>query len=234
MRTIARCLPGALPALVVATLALAPIRAAAYVQPPDYRRQGNASEVADPQNTTNDAVRFVTDASATGFASVTRDLRNKNLTIADLTNLVSTKYFFVDRTCAGGSPRFQLLIDRDGNHHPDGNAFGYLGEQAFGGNCPSGRWVYQDMANLASTVPNWDLSQFGGGMTNTWAQVVEFFTTTFPDHRVLACGLFDDSGSFAPGAVGTAYYDDVQCHDRVLEDQVDARPGTNTPFNLFP
>jgi len=145
-----------------------------------------------------------------------------------MTNMISVKYFFVGRTCVGGSPRFQLAIDTDGDRIANGNAFGYLGEQDFGGGCPADRWVHQDMANLASTAGNWDLSQFGGPFSATWAEVIAFFAEQTT--QVLACGLFDDSGSFAEGARGIAYYDNVQCHDRALEDHQDVRPGTNAPF----
>jgi hypothetical protein len=42
--------------------------------------------------------------------------------------------------------------------------------------------------------------------------------------------VFDDSGSFAPTSLGVVYLDNVQCHDRVLEDHQDVAPGLNDPF----
>jgi hypothetical protein len=206
--------------------ALMPVGANAYVQTPIFRSQGNVTEVADPQNATNDVIRF--NSTETGFSSVTRDLRAKELQVEDMTNMIAVKYFFVDRTCAGGSPRFQLNIDTgDGTVH---NAFGYFGNTAFGGGCVPNTWVYEDLANLATTGATWDLTQFGGGFTNTWAQVVQFFATFYPNNSVRACGVFDDSGSFAPTSLGVVYLDNVQCHDRVLEDHQDVAPGLNNPF----
>ena len=223
-RTVSRA--GALVLAIALMLSLTPIGASAYVQPPIFRSQGTATEVADPGNPGNDVVKFVTDATPTGFASVTRDLRAKNLQVQDLTNMLSVKYFFVDRTCYGGSPRFQLNIKTgDGRVR---NAWGYFGNKAWGGDCAQGKWVTEDLANPVTTGATWDLSSFGGPMTNTWPQVVDFFAA-FPNHEVQACGVFDDSGWAAPAA-GTVYLDNIQCHDRVLEDHQDVSPGTNAPF----
>ena len=76
----------------------------------------------------------------------------------------------------------------------------------------------------------WDASQFGGGQAMTWADFVTFMQTIHPNHQVRACGVFDDSGTFLEDAEGTVYLDNVQCHDRVLEDHIDVSPGTNDPF----
>ena len=81
--------------------------------------------------------------------------------------------------------------------------FGYVGTGAFGGGCPTDQWTYQDL----SQGPQWDLSQFGKGYDNTWAQVVAYFDTTYPNHRVLEGFLDDDSSSFFAGDAGCAYYD---------------------------
>ena len=220
----------ALVALAAVTPSLIPTGADAYVNTPIFRSQGQATEAADPQNPDNDVIKFTTNSSATGFASVTRDLRAKNLKIADMTNTVSVKYFVVSpRLCIGGSPRFQLNIDTQGNGSFVRNAWGYFGNKAFGGDCPSDMWVYEDLANPANPAKMWDLSSLGGGMTMSWAEVVAFVNTQYPNHKLRACGVFDDSG-WAAGGVGTVYLDNVQCHDRVLEDHLDVSPGTNDPF----
>jgi hypothetical protein len=72
------------------------------------------------------------------------------------------KYYFPARTCAGGSPRFQLAIDTDGDSSSNGNAFGYVGHVGFGGGCITGAW---DFVDLTDAVPSrWDLTQFGLGL----------------------------------------------------------------------
>ena len=47
---------------------------------------------------------------------------NPGVKISTLTNQLQLKYFFPARTCAGGSPRFQLAIDTDGDGVSNGNA----------------------------------------------------------------------------------------------------------------
>jgi hypothetical protein len=177
----------------------------------------------DPQNDKNHVILIeTTEDYPAGAGAIFLKIKT-HPKVADLTNLLSTKYRFEGRTCAGGSPRFQILVES--TLAPAGppfngraNVFGYLGDKAFGGGCPSGAWTFEDMTNGA---PKWELSQFGGGFTATWADVVTFFAAD-PDHRVVSCGLVDDSGSFAPDAVGVAYYDQVQCYRKTLGNHGDA------------
>jgi hypothetical protein len=86
-------------------------------------------------------------------------------------------------------------------------------------------WQFQDMANLSDPVPQWDLTQFGGPYANTWAQVVTFFDTRFPNHAVLSGGVFDDSCSFQPPSCGQAYYDLLTVENRTLENRQDTVQG---------
>jgi hypothetical protein len=208
--------------LVLAVLFALTIPVAAWADGSKFKLtnpdKANAARVdEDPENAVNDVVKIVTTAGyPKGAGAMIRTL-GRNVKVADLQNMLSAKYYFVGRTCAGGSPRFQILIESPLSPYGIGNAFGYLGDQPWGGGCPAGVWTYEDMTNATQ---KWDLSQFGGGMTMSWAQVIAFFAAD-PDHVVRACGLVDDSGSFAAGAVGTAYYDNVQCFDRILEDKRD-------------
>ena len=73
--------------------------------------------------------------------------------------------------------------------------------------------------------PQWDLSQFGQGYGNTWAQVVAYFDTTYPNHRVLEGFLDDDSSSFFAGDAGCAYYDLVSVGARTYTNHTDADGG---------
>ena len=78
---------------------------------------------------------------------------------------------------------------------------------------------------MTDTVGRWDLSQFGGPMTDTWAQVVAFFNTIYPNHVVLSGGVYDDSASFSALAAGQAYYDLVTVENRTLENREDTVQG---------
>jgi hypothetical protein len=154
-----------------------------------------------------------------------------------LTDQLELKYYLAGHTCGGGSPRFQLGIDGDGDHHftqfaggPDQNAFGYIGDKAFGGLCVSNQWVYEDMTNNA---PKWDLSQFAApcGMTCTWMQVVTYFSTIWPNHRVENAVLVDDSSAFFIAGRGCSYFDLVSSGGETLDDWSDATDGGKEPTN---
>ena len=114
---------------------------------------------------------------------------------------------------------------------------GYIGDKPFGGGCLPNQWVYEDMTN---SVPKWDLSQwttYGAGafctganaMTCTWTQMETFFSTVFPNHRVLNALLVDDSGSFFTADQGCAYFDLVSTGGRTLSDWDDTSDGGKQP-----
>lgn len=180
---------------------------------------GTAQEDVDPENRRNDVVTWDTDVTDTSFGSGVRRFVAFGTKVPWLDNQLEVKYHYVGRTCAAGSTRFQLGVDTDGDGKANGNAFGYVGDQAFGGGCPSGSWVYEDMTNDA---PKWDLSQFGGGMTNTWDQVETFFAA-FPDHQVRRIWIIDDAQSFSEDVKGCAYIDLTSGGARTITDWDDTR-----------
>jgi hypothetical protein len=174
-----------------------------------FKAFGAVSIAQDPENSTNEVLAF--DATTSTPAGVIRKL-HKGTKVAELDNQVQLKYYFVGRTCTLGTPRIQLAIDTDGDGKPDGNAFGYLGDKAFGGGCVPGQWVFEDMTDNA---PKWDLSQFGGGMTNTWDQMEAFFAA-FPNHQVITGSLVDD-----PYGLGRVYFDNVVIGNRSIDNHED-------------
>ncbi len=184
-----------------------------------FTLEGAMQDDQDPTNPSNDVVSVNTSGGAIGSATV--DVPD-GIKATDLDNQVNLMYFFVDRTCAGGSPRIQLSIDADGDGDHDGNAFGYVGNQAFGGGCPAGSWQFND---LTDDVPRWDLSQLGGSMTLTWDQMETFLAAQFPNYQVRSATLADDSGGFAPTAAGRAFYDNVTVGNCVLNDSSDTTLG---------
>jgi hypothetical protein len=180
----------------------------------------------DPQNSDNDVISLTTGSLGSNVIGVAVRNMLPGARIESLTNQISIKYYFVStRTCNGGAPRIQLLIN-PGDGTPSRNAFGYVSTTpGGGGGCVSDKWQFQDMANLDDPVPEWDLTSFGGPYANTWAQVVTFFDTTYPKHQVLSGGVFDDSCSFDPLACGKAYYDLLTVENRTLENRQDTVPG---------
>jgi len=172
----------------------------------------------DPQNATNDVISVDTTGGVIGVAY--RKLP-PGIKISALDHQINLKYFFPARTCAGGSPRIQIGIDRDGNGQFDGNAFGYVGHAPFGTGCITAEW---DVIDMTDNIGRWDLSQLGGGMTMTWDQAEAFVSTIFPNHQVLYGSLVDDSAGFASGAAGQAYYDLFTVENRTLENDQDTVP----------
>jgi len=215
----------ALPVVALAVALLLSFSVAAFAQAPGFKYQNATTESQDPQNADNDALKIVTTAVfPAGSGSITRRLLGfSGLNIEDLRNVLSLKYFFVSpRTCAGGT-RIQIEIDKnDGSTPNPRNAFGYLGDKAFGGDCAMDEWVYEDMTNSA---PKWDISQLGGGQAVTWSAVETFVITMFPNHKIRGAAFVDDSGSFAPTAIGTVYIDQLQLYNRTWGNTSDGSAG---------
>ncbi|OLC79518.1 MAG: hypothetical protein AUH78_00455 [Gemmatimonadetes bacterium 13_1_40CM_4_69_8] len=172
----------------------------------------------DPLNATNDVVSVLTTTSyPAGIGVAIRNLP-PGIKITALSDQIQLKYYFPFRSCGGGSPRIQLAIDRDGDGHFDGNAFGYVGHGGFGSGCLTGVWDFIDMTD---NVPaRWDLTQLDLGY-QSWPAAVALITTTFPNHQVLSGSLVDDSCSFSPSSCGQAYYDLLTIENRTLENRQD-------------
>lgn len=194
---------------------------------------GAAKRDLDPENPSNEVISFdTTDPSA--IAGVVRELGNR-VKVRMLDNQVEVKYHYVGRSCGGGSTRFQLGIDGDGDGKfdqfpggPDQNAFGYLGDKPFGGGCLANQWIFEDMTNA---VPKWDLSQFGGPMTTPWEAMETFFDIAFPNHQVLNVVLVDDSGGFVATNRGCAYFDLVSAGGRTVARHADTGGDGKDPNN---
>jgi len=172
----------------------------------------------DPINPTNYVVSAVTTTAYPAGAGEAVRLLNPGIKITALTDQLSLKYYFPSRSCSGGSPRIQLLID-PGDGTPAHNAFGYVGHGGFGAGCVTGVWDFVDMTD--NTPFRWDITQFGGGY-QTWQGVITFFTTVYPNHAVLSGSLVDDSCSFATLSCGQAYYDLLTIENRSLQNAQDA------------
>ena len=138
--------------------------------------------------------------------------------IAALQNQLGFKYYFEEgRSCGGGSPRVTLLVDSDG----DGNTnFAVHGHPNPFAGCPFGVWKYEDLTDAG---PRWEVTpstaipsipQFPFAQWHTLETAV---TTLFPNHKILAGFLVDDSCSFFEASCGKAYYDLLTIENRTLE-----------------
>jgi len=86
--------------------------------------------------------------------------------------------------------------------------------------CPPNTWIYE---NLTDAGPRWEVTP-GGSVTgipvfpfSPWDTLEAAGTTQFPNHKVLAGFLVDDSCSFHAPACGKAYYNLVTIENRTLE-----------------
>jgi len=107
-----------------------------------------------------DAVQIRSDAnSGDGFGGISFDDANGMLFSTLLT--LSTDYNVTDDSCGGGSPRFQIQIDTDGDMVSNGNVFVYMGPSPSFTGCTTG---WQNTGNLIgnSDAGRWDFTQLGG------------------------------------------------------------------------
>lgn len=199
-----------------------------------YHLFGSAFKARDPQNPFNEVILFDT-TSTTAVAGAFRQFGD-HVQATQLTDQIELKYFFFSGTCGAGSPRVQLAIDGDGDSNfqqvpggPDQNIFGYLGDKPFGGGCLQNQWIHEDMTDA---VAKWDLSQWVAtgkvpacDMTCTWSQVVMYFQTNWPNHKVLNANLVSDSASFFAPGQGCAYFDLVNTGARTFTNWNDASGG---------
>jgi hypothetical protein len=105
----------------------------------------------DPQNSDNDVISLTTGSVGSNVIGVAVRNMLPGARIESLTNQISIKYYFVStRTCIGGSPRIQLLIN-PGDGTPSMNAFGYVSTAPGGG---GGCGSFKTWPTLPTPSPN--------------------------------------------------------------------------------
>lgn len=109
------------------------------------------------------------DCTSTGeptFSGITFRSRNKKLTLARIYHLSAS---FKIRSgpngrgdCAGGSPRFSIGIDTNGDGNADGHVFAYIGPTPDFSGCAADVW--QETGNLiAGSEPRFEVGDLLGG-----------------------------------------------------------------------
>jgi hypothetical protein len=204
---------------------------------------GDAQNAQDPQNPANDVIKIDTTSSGS-YGTVSRRLGVK---IAALDDMLEFKSFYQNRSCGGGSPRFALTIDLNGDGVPDGDVWAYSFPFTTGG-CPQNLWNYDD---LTDAKPRWDASPLvtqgfptlyticSNPLFNTnpaiaplcpfvqnssyvpWKVFETVLTTLYPNHQICSAALVDDS-SWLAGAAGVAYYDIISMGRATWEDSQDS------------
>jgi hypothetical protein len=122
----------------------------------------------------------------------------KNTTFGGLSTL-STDYFVRQGACGGGSPRFQIGLDTDGNGTRNGSVFVYLGD-APSFSCSNAAGVWQSTGNLIGNGDlRFDTSQLGGSYAHA--------LTAYGAAKITSISLVADGG-WAVGGVQDVLVDD--------------------------
>ncbi|HZR31259.1 MAG TPA: hypothetical protein VFA76_05345 [Terriglobales bacterium] len=204
---------------------------------------GNAQNAQDPENPANDVI-VINTLAPPFYGTVSRVL---GVQIAALDNMLEFKSYFQNRSCGGGSPRFVLTIDLNGDGVPDGDVWAYTFPFTPGG-CVPNRWQYDD---LTDEMPRWDASPLvasgfpvlaticSNPLFNTnpaiaplcpfvqnssyvpWNVFKTVLTVLYPNHKICSGALVDDSGWMA-AAAGVAYYDIISLGRATWEDHEDS------------
>lgn len=147
------------------------------------------------------AIRLSSDGDP-GFAGV--DFRlPAPLTFAEITEL-GADFNVTDDDCGGGSPRFQLGLDTDGDGDFDGNIFVHFGPSPNFTECPSG-WQSTDNLIGNTDVGRYDASQVGGSGFGTYQQAL----AVAGGFRVLSIQLVADGSWFFGDGEQTVLVDNV-------------------------
>lgn len=127
---------------------------------------------------------------------------------------LSTDYNATDDGLGGGSPRFQLNIDMDGDgaftQPPDGNVFVYIGTPPNFTDAPAG---WQSTGNLIGVTDlRYDTSQVGGTFYDTYANALALVGSK----NVLGIQLVVDAGWFFADGEQTIWVDNVKVDNHQL------------------
>ncbi len=118
---------------------------------------------------------------------------NVPLKFNQMTDL-STDFRIDGGDCGGGSPRFEISIDTDGDGVSDGNIFVYIGPQPNFVNCV---WGWQNTGNLTditNTGLRYDLTDLRGSFFVTYTDALALLG----DYNVLRVRLVVDGGWTTP------------------------------------
>jgi hypothetical protein len=146
--------------------------------------------------------RLVSDMSnATPYAGV--DFNTPaSFEFEDINVLRATQQAEADDTCYGGSPRFVLNVDTngDGEADPNKNVFVYTQNLSNPeGGCYADTGDLAEVGGSGDVVGTYDLSQIGGSGYTTYSDALAFFAAN-PTYRIVGVQFVVDAGwAFADG-----------------------------------
>ena len=110
---------------------------------------------------------------------------------SDITRLQTLQTPESDDNCVGGSPRFQLNVDTNGDQDADGNVFVYT--QFVPGGCPGDTNDLAETGGNGEIVGTYDLSQVGGSGYTNYSAASAFFAA-HPTYRIIGIQMVVDAG----------------------------------------
>jgi hypothetical protein len=189
-------------------LAIGALTLAAAGGPNQFSTFGNATVVSSGHSRNDSAVELVSDTSAAvPYAGISYTPKAHGhqpaLTLGDISTLSAT-YKVTEGGIGGGSPRFQIGLDEDGEGTADANVFVYIGT-APNFTDPTGDWT--STGNLIdSSDMRFDTSQIGGTFYDTYDDAVALAG----DDAVVDVSFVVDAGWFFPDGVQTVLVSSLQ------------------------
>jgi hypothetical protein len=181
--------------LLTITAAVVAIALAAVVSPtgamhsPEHYSLFDNASYTTPGHDSDRAVLVVSDtAEDPAWGGIDYGIED-GTTFADLMYLGTWYMFPADDSCGGGSPRFQIAIDEDGDGDADGNIFVYLGPSPNYTGCAPGVWT--DSGDLLETGKTVDSSQLTGG---TFYDPYDAALARYGENEVLEVQIVADAG----------------------------------------
>lgn len=121
--------------------------------------------IVSPGNASPHAVQIRSDATP-GYGGIDFEVP-AGTTFADLDQISTDFKIEADDFCVGGSPRFQIALDSDGDGDFDGNIFLYFGPDSAGAPCVPGTW--QNTGDFLDASRLVDATQLGGAFYEPYA-----------------------------------------------------------------
>jgi hypothetical protein len=172
-----------------------------------YTLFGDATIV--PTGNPGNAAQLVSDATP-GFGGVSFTVPT-GTTFGSLDVLSSDFMLQADDVCLGGSPRFQIGIDTDGDGDRDGTIFTYFGTDSAGTPCIPGTW--QNTGDFLQTGRLLDTSQLPGG---TFYDPYDSALLKYAALRVTSITVVTDSGWIHPDGEQTVLVDNANVDGNVV------------------
>ena len=145
-----------------------------------------------------------------GVIEYTPRRRGKNVLVLDELKQLSVTYQVIAGGIGGGSPRFAIGLDTDGDGEQDGNVSVYVGDPP---NFTSGTTGLVSTGNLlADGELRFDATQVGGTFYMTYDEVLELVG----DAEVLSVDFVVDSGWAVSGGSQAVVVTDLRIHNDKL------------------